>query len=175
MSERLAYIGLGSNVGDRLRTAVRALSLLQKSEKVTIQNVSSLYETEAIGYEAQGDFINGVAELSTHLPPMRLLRLLQDIEKRLGRTREFRWGPRTIDLDILLYGDLVYASDELTIPHREMQNRRFVLVPLAEIAQNYEVPGTRKRVSQLLADTADTSRVRLYMTSADVKEKLKEV
>ena len=175
MSEWLAYIGFGSNVGERLRTVLSALSLLQASPGLSICSVSSLYETEAVGYEKQADFINGVVAVFTRLRPLRLLRRLQTVEKRLGRMREIRWGPRTIDLDILLYGDLVLVSDELTIPHPEMQNRRFVLVPLAEIAQDDHVPGTGKRIGQLLAATTDKSRVDLFMTSADVKEKLKEV
>ncbi|MBN1464405.1 2-amino-4-hydroxy-6-hydroxymethyldihydropteridine diphosphokinase [candidate division KSB1 bacterium] len=158
-----------------MKAIVLALSSLNASPAIRMRNVSSLYETEAVGYKNQADFINGVVELSTSLTPVRLLRRLQQVEKMVGRTREIRWGPRTIDLDILLYDELFYASKELTIPHRELQNRRFALAPLAEIAQDHVVPGTGKSVIQLLKETADASRIRLLMTSVDFKQKLQEV
>ena len=171
----IVYIGFGSNVGDRQENVLNALLYLKKSPFISIQKVSSLYETEAVGYTEQSDFLNGVVEISTGTSPAQLLSFVQDIEKRLGRRRAVRWGPRTIDLDILLYGEKIVESDELVIPHKEMQNRSFVLVPLAEIAPAVVIPGTGKTVSQLLKDTTDSSRIQLYMTSADVKQKVKEV
>ena len=171
----VAYIGFGSNLGDRLKTVLNALAFIQSSPGILIQNLSSLYETKAVGYVEQPDFLNGAAEITTDLNPIELLRILQRIENKLDRIRIKRWGPRTIDLDILLFDDLVYESDELTIPHREIVNRRFVLQPLAEIAKDLAVAGTGRTVNQLLAHAKDTSGVRLFMTSVDVLQKLNEV
>jgi 2-amino-4-hydroxy-6-hydroxymethyldihydropteridine diphosphokinase len=171
----VVYIGFGSNVGDRQQNVFNALLELQKSPFVSIQKVSSFYETDPVGYTEQADFINGVVEIATDLSPAQLLSFVQGIEQKLGRTRTVRWGPRMIDLDILLYDETVLKSDELVIPHREMHKRRFVLGPLAEIAPDIMIPGTEKTVSQLLNDTTDSSRIQPVKTSADVEQKVKEV
>jgi len=129
-----AYIGLGSNLGEPLDNLRQALKLLRDSGQVRITKVSSVYLTEPVGYEDQAWFHNAVAEIGTALPPEELLKLLQDTEVRLGRVRLIRWGPRTVDLDILCYGDEKISTENLQAPHPRMTERAFVLAPLAEIA-----------------------------------------
>lgn len=152
-----AYIGLGSNVGDRAATCRRAVELLGRAGTVT--QVSSFYCTEPVGDQAQDDFVNAVVELETDLDPLGLLSACQAIENELGRVRERRWGPRTIDLDILLYGDRVVSEDRITVPHPFLPMRRFVLVPLAEIAPEVVHPLSGKTVKELLEGLDDPHRV----------------
>ena len=134
-----AYIGLGANLGDREANIKEALSELARSGCKPIR-VSSIYETAPVGFSDQPDFLNAVAELETSLRPRELLAVLGKIERRIGREETFKWGPRTIDLDILLYGDQTLAEDSLEIPHPEMHRRAFVLTPLAEIAPEVKHP-----------------------------------
>jgi 2-amino-4-hydroxy-6-hydroxymethyldihydropteridine diphosphokinase/dihydroneopterin aldolase/2-amino-4-hydroxy-6-hydroxymethyldihydropteridine diphosphokinase len=151
------YIALGSNMGDKMATCRRALDLLSRAGRVT--RVSSFYRTEPVGYPNQEDFINAVAELETSLSPLALLAACHVIEDDLGRSRLLQWGPRTIDLDILLYGDQVVNNSELTIPHPLMARRRFVLVPLCEIAPQATHPVICKTVADLLKELTDAHRV----------------
>ncbi len=151
------YIALGSNIGDKMATCRRALALLSKAGRIT--RVSSFYCTEPVGYPNQEDFINAVAEFETSLSPRALLAACHAIEDMLGRSRLVQWGPRTIDLDILLYGDQVVNNSELTIPHPLMAERRFVLVPLCEIAPQAKHPVIRKTAANLLKELADAHRV----------------
>ncbi len=136
-------MSLGSNLGDRPATLEEALTRLQASGEVRVVKRSSLYETAPIGKEDQPRFLNQVAEIDTALPPEALLDLIQGVEAGLGRTREVRWGPRTIDIDILLYGDKTIQTRRLTVPHPEMTRRRFVLEPLLEIAPQATMPDGR--------------------------------
>ena len=151
------YIGLGSNTGDKMATCHRALELLGKEGRVT--RVSSFYCTEPVGFPDQESFVNAVAEIETGLSPLALLATCHVIEDELGRRRLLRWGPRTLDLDILLYGDQVVNNTELMIPHPLMAARRFVLVPLCEIAPEARHPALNKTISQLLDELQDTHRV----------------
>jgi 2-amino-4-hydroxy-6-hydroxymethyldihydropteridine diphosphokinase len=128
-----AFIGLGSNLGDREATIRLALDDLARLPGTKLVKASSLYDTEPMGETRQPRFLNAVAEIETELPAARLLWNLKLIEKRLGRVRTHRWGPRTIDLDLLLYGDEVLSEPGLEVPHPEMLKRSFVLVPLVEI------------------------------------------
>jgi len=153
----IAYIGLGSNMGDKLAACRRALELLTRAGR--INRVSSFYCTEPVGYPDQEMFLNAVAELETDLSPLALLAACHVIEEELGRNRMFRWGPRTIDLDILLYGNQVVNTGELTIPHPLMAERRFVLTPLCEIAPAAVHPVSKKTVSHLLEELSDPHRV----------------
>ena len=153
----IAYIGLGSNMGDKMAACRRALDLLSRAGRVT--RVSSFYCTEPVGYPDQETFLNAVAELETDLSPLALLAACHVIEEELGRNRMFRWGPRTIDLDILLYGDQVTNTVELAIPHPLMSARRFVLTPLCELAPHAVDPVSKKTVSRLLKELDDPHRV----------------
>lgn len=147
----LVYIGLGANLGDRAATIRRALDLLAAGGDVEVEAVSSLRETDPVGYDDQPRFLNGAAALRTELAPRPLLERLQDMERRLGRDRSGpRFGPRTIDLDLLLYGSEQIDEPGLQIPHPRLQERRFVLEPLAELDERLEVPG-RGSVRALLA------------------------
>jgi 2-amino-4-hydroxy-6-hydroxymethyldihydropteridine diphosphokinase len=151
------YIGLGSNMGDRTGACRRALELLSRAGRVTA--VSSLYCTEPVGYREQEEFINAVAEIETELPPRDLLAVCQAIENELGRVRLVRWGPRAVDLDILLYGNTVIKMPDLLIPHPQLSLRGFVLVPLCEIAPHVVHPVLKKTVAHLLHVLKDTHRV----------------
>lgn len=130
----IAYIGLGSNLGDREKNIAKAINLLKQVKRIKVRKVSSLHETEPEGCKEQNKFLNGALELETSLSPRELLRVLQGIERKLGRKRVIKWGPRTIDLDILLYGDLKIDEENLKIPHPQMEKRDFVLIPLEEIS-----------------------------------------
>jgi 2-amino-4-hydroxy-6-hydroxymethyldihydropteridine diphosphokinase len=148
-----AFVGLGSNLGDREATILRALGRLQEEPGLVVVRVSSLRETDPVGYADQPRFLNGVVELETDLPARDLLSRLLAIERELGRTRGEGppLGPRTIDLDLLLYGDEVIAQAGLQIPHPRMHERRFVLEPLAEVAAEVVIPG-QGPVETLLAE-----------------------
>jgi 2-amino-4-hydroxy-6-hydroxymethyldihydropteridine diphosphokinase len=147
-----AYVGLGSNLGDRAGTLGRAVDLLGAEEGVTVVGVSRLHETEPVGVVDQPAFLNGAVAIDTELEPRALLARLLAIERVLGRNRASaeRWGPRTVDLDLLLYGDDVIAAPGLAVPHPHLHERRFALEPLAELDPELVVPG-RGPVSTLLA------------------------
>jgi 2-amino-4-hydroxy-6-hydroxymethyldihydropteridine diphosphokinase len=148
----IAYVGLGANLGDRERTLRRALALLDDREGVVVAAVSKLRETAPVGYVDQPPFLNGVARLETELAPRQLLRVLLDVELELGRDRSGpRFGPRTVDLDLLVYGDVELDEADLAVPHPRLHERRFALEPLAELAPGLVVPG-RGPVERLLAE-----------------------
>jgi 2-amino-4-hydroxy-6-hydroxymethyldihydropteridine diphosphokinase len=153
----IAYIGIGSNVGDRKVNCRKAFELLADTGRVI--SVSSLYYTEPLGYKEQDDFINAVVSVETDLSARELLDACRAIEGRLGRKRTLRWGPRTIDLDILLYGEQMINQPDLVIPHPLMATRKFVLAPLAEIAPELMHPVLHKTAKQLLRELKDTSTV----------------
>lgn len=129
-----AYIALGSNMGDREKYINTAVDRLNRERGCIVAAVSDLIETKPYGVTDQDDFLNGVLKLETYLTPHELLDLLHTIENESGRVRERRWGPRTLDLDIIFYDDLIMSDEELCIPHPDMHNREFVLKPLAQIA-----------------------------------------
>ena len=145
-----AYIGFGSNIGDRLQHIQNALHALSKAEGITLQEISSIYKTDPVGYEAQAEFLNGVVAIQTTLSPLSLLHTLKDIETAVGRQPRIRWGPREIDLDLLIYGDLCLETEKLVVPHPEMHLRRFVLVPFAEIAPDLVHPVLQESIQTLL-------------------------
>ncbi len=131
--EVTAYVALGSNIEDREAYLEQAIARLDESREIRVLARSSIYETEPVGYTEQACFLNMVLEVETTLTALDLLRSMLDIENRLGRSRDIHWGPRTIDLDLLLYGEEKISSPELIVPHPRMLERAFVLIPLADI------------------------------------------
>lgn len=152
-------MSIGSNVGDREGYLKSALIKLAKNS-VIIEKVSPIYETEPVGYKEQGKFLNAVVQTKTELKPHELLKVINTVEKELGRERLIRWGPRTIDIDILLYGDVTINDDDLKIPHERMWERAFVLVPLNDIAPNIVKGGMK--LSDIVESLPDKIGVRLY-------------
>lgn len=146
-----AYIAIGSNIGDRQKAMKDALNLIEK-EGIKVTKVSSFYETPPYGYTDQPPFLNGAIEVQTTLSARELLKTLLSIEKDLGRVRQFKWGPRTIDLDIIFFNNEIYNEPDLIIPHPDMQNRSFVLTPLNDICPNYLHPQLNKTIHTLLTD-----------------------
>ena len=145
-----AFVGIGSNLGDRETNLGRALDLLAAEDGIEIAAVSEIRETEPVGPVEQGPFLNGAARLETSLAARALLACLLAVENRLGRVREERWGPRTIDLDLLLYGDEQIDEPGLSVPHPRLHERRFALEPLADLDPGLEIPG-QGPLSTLLA------------------------
>ncbi len=148
-----AFLALGSNLGDRQANLDQALEAIQEHPRIELTQVSSFYETEPVGGPPNQDpYLNAVAEVETDLPPEELLAVLLEIEQKLGRVRRERYAPRTIDLDILLYGDRVIETETLTVPHPRMHTRGFVLEPFAEIAPSTVHPGLGVTIGQLWED-----------------------
>ena len=147
---KVVYLGLGSNMGDRKAMLKSALAGLD-GPALRLVRESSLYETEPIGFENQGWFLNQVAEFETELFPRQLLHRMQKVEVSLGRRRTIKNGPRTIDIDILLYGNLVMKTEELEIPHPRYRERRFTLAPLAELNPGLRDPVSHQTMAQMLA------------------------
>jgi 2-amino-4-hydroxy-6-hydroxymethyldihydropteridine diphosphokinase len=145
-----AFISLGSNLGDREGTLRGALRVLAGSGGVSAVKCSPFYATKPWGYTDQPDFLNAAACCETALEPLPLLKLLQGIEQSFHRERHFRYGPRTLDLDLLLYDARIMESPELTLPHPRMTQRAFVLVPLCDLKADLEIPGTGKTAAQHL-------------------------
>ena len=144
-----AYIGLGSNMGDKWDNINEALKKMSLDDDIKVIEVSTLIETRPYGYEEQDDFLNGAVHITTLYSPSELLKCLSEFENLAGRKREIHWGPRTLDLDILFYDDIILDTRELTIPHFDMINRDFVLKPLNEIAPWLRHPVLNKTVAQL--------------------------
>jgi 2-amino-4-hydroxy-6-hydroxymethyldihydropteridine diphosphokinase len=160
----VVYIGFGSNVGDRVDFCDRAVTLLSLLPHSQVTGISLLYEAEPVRDGASpgdGWFLNGVVQLETDVTPKSLLGVLREIERSLDRDQDNRSGPRTIDLDILFYGERVIDDPDLTIPHPRLHQRRFVLMPLSELDPLLVHPVRRRSVNQMLAEAGDSSEVRL--------------
>jgi 2-amino-4-hydroxy-6-hydroxymethyldihydropteridine diphosphokinase len=165
VSPKTVYISLGSNLGNRAAMLAHAIAAMN-SAGIRVARQSSFYITEPVGTPGQAWFLNAAAEAETSLLPLQLLHALLKIERELGRRRITPHGPRTIDLDILFYGSSVIYSTELEVPHPRLTQRRFVLVPLAQIAPEFRHPTLHKSITQLLAETPDRSEVRLWHAAA---------
>jgi 2-amino-4-hydroxy-6-hydroxymethyldihydropteridine diphosphokinase len=155
----IAYIGIGSNKGDKISQCEKAISDILSVNHHKLIATSSLFKTQPIGYTAQDSFVNGVIKIETELDPRELLQTLKTIEARLGRTETFRWGPREIDLDILFYDDREELLEELQIPHPRLHERQFVLIPLVEIDQNLIHPVLKKTLGTLLGNLKEDQGV----------------
>ncbi len=153
------YLALGTNVGDREENLRRAITLLDDSG-IDIKSLSALYETEPVDYLDQSWFLNAVLEAETTLEPLALLKVMRGIEQAMGSKKAFAKGPRLIDLDILLYGNQTIKTTELQVPHPRMLDRKFVLVPLVEIAPNFRHPTWAGGARQMLDKCPDSSEVR---------------
>ena len=147
------YIGLGSNVGDRVRFMREAIHKLEHLEGFTVLKASHFYETDPIGMKDQGKFLNAVVEGEVKLAPYLLLWSIEEIEKQIGRQDRGKWGPREIDLDLLFYGNTVHEGDDLTLPHARLHERDFVLVPLAELNEELVHPKLNKSIKTLLEES----------------------
>jgi 2-amino-4-hydroxy-6-hydroxymethyldihydropteridine diphosphokinase len=154
------FIGLGSNLGDRENYLHQALTELTRLERTTVKQYSSVYETEPVGIKEQPQFLNMVTELDSELPPQVLLQELKKIERTIGRTHNKHWGPREIDLDLLYYDKGVFHNEQLHVPHPEIAHRKFILVPMKEIASDFYDPLRHLNMEELLLRCSDTSAVR---------------
>jgi 2-amino-4-hydroxy-6-hydroxymethyldihydropteridine diphosphokinase len=164
MGRETVFIGFGSNIGDRVDFCDRAVTLLSLLPHSQLSGVSLLYETEPVNDHAQpgdGWFLNGVVQLETDVTPKSLLAILREIECSLGRDEEDRSGPRTIDLDILFYGQRIIDEPDLVVPHPRMHRRRFVLMPLSELDPLFVHPLLQRTISQLLDEAGKQPEVRL--------------
>ena len=152
-------VGLGSNVGDRLGFLQKAVHELERTQGISVTSISCVYETEPVGKKNQPQFLNAAIELSCSVSALQLYMRMKEIERLIGRTPAERWGPREIDLDLLYFDDAVIESLTFIIPHREASNRRFVLVPLSEIAADFVDPAKKCSVRTLLECCSDTCEV----------------
>lgn len=158
-----AYIGLGSNMGDRRQYLQAAITLLQQHPAIRLERASSIYETAPVGYTEQPSFLNMVIAVQTSLSPEELLQVMLETERTLGRVRDIRWGPRTVDLDLLLQGTEKVNSPDLELPHPRMWERAFVLIPLREVWVDSGLEGGwTKRIEQALTAVKGKEDVRLW-------------
>ncbi|KGP71820.1 2-amino-4-hydroxy-6-hydroxymethyldihydropteridine diphosphokinase [Pontibacillus yanchengensis] len=153
-----AYIALGSNIHPRYKFISEAINQLASHSQIEVIQSSAIYETVPVGYTEQGDFLNAVIKIQTNLASVDLLSYCQSIEQELGRERSVEWGPRTIDLDILLFNQENIETEQLIVPHPRLHERAFVLVPLYDIDSHLYIPGYKKTVQQLLSELADDEK-----------------
>lgn len=164
-----AYLGFGSNKGERISFIETALNEIDKIEKTEVVKCSSVYETEPWGIKDQGDYLNSTAEIKTELSAVELLKALKEIESRTGRTVTSKWSEREIDIDLLFYGNEILNNEIIQVPHAEIENRNFVLIPMKEIAPDHIHPVLNKSISELLSETSDDLKVTKYTLSKSDK------
>jgi len=155
----IAYIGLGSNLGRRENYLRKSLAQLGQLRGIDILKISSLYQSEALGGPPQGRFLNAVVKVNVSLLPLELLQKMKAIEKKLGRTRNRKWGPRTIDLDLLTYGHKILKKQKLVVPHPRYHLRRFVLEPFCQLSPHFRHPTLRKETRTLLDQLTSTGQI----------------
>lgn len=168
--EAFAFLGLGSNIGDRLGHLQEAVELLDLRPGIRVDAVSSVYETDPVGGPEQDPFLNMAVRVATRRSPRRLLAACQAVEQALGRKRTVRWGPRTIDVDILLYGDRTIATRRLVVPHPRLTERPFALIPLMEVAPGTKLPDGRS-LGTVLGGLAPIEGVRMVGSQVHVPER----
>lgn len=151
-----AYLGLGTNMGDRIEYITSACEILSNNENIKIINKSNIYETKAWGYTDQADFLNLCLEIETSLDEYKLLETCQEVEQKLNRERIIRWGPRTIDVDILFFNDIILDNENLSLPHPRISERAFVLIPLMDLNKNLLIKG--KVISEYLNSLTNEER-----------------
>ena len=161
-----AYLGLGANLGDPQKTLSQALRELAKHPKIKLTQASSLYQTAPVGVVDQPDFLNAVVRIETALPPDALMTAVPSVEKKLGRVRTIRWGPRVIDIDVLLYGAREIETPLIMVPHPRMRERAFVMTPLAEIAPSLTVPGEGRNAAKIASELPEKNSVKIIGTFA---------
>jgi 2-amino-4-hydroxy-6-hydroxymethyldihydropteridine diphosphokinase len=157
-----AYIALGSNIGNREEYLKNAIKKINSHSFIEVEDISSIYETNPIGYTDQDKFLNMVIKVNTDLTAFELLNVLQEIERLLNRKREVKWGPRTLDLDILLYNHENIEAEQLIIPHPRMHERAFVLIPLYELCKNIIIPTIEEPLSTIIDQLQDKEGVRIW-------------
>lgn len=160
--ENTAFIALGSNIGNRYDNMAKAIQILTNHPGIQLVNKSSIYETDPIGYEDQDLFLNMVIEVKTVLNANELLDTCLKTEQELGRKREIRWGPRTIDLDILTFNDENIETEKLIVPHPRMLERAFVMIPLFEINPDIHISGMKKPLRAYMVELQDKEGVRIW-------------
>ena len=153
-----AYLGLGSNLGNREKNLNDCIEKIKTLKGIKLLSASRFYETEPVGGPPQPGYLNAAIAIETHLSPQKLLKRLQEVESSFGRLRDVKWGPRTLDIDILLYGNEIVTDDDLIIPHTMMHERLFVLKPLCEIAADVKHPILNKTIAELLTSLKVDSR-----------------
>ncbi len=158
--KNIAYIALGSNIGDKLYFIKLAVSKINQNENCGIIETSSVYETKPYGNKDQDNFLNATVKIRTDFQLLELLDFLKGLERELGRQKSSKWGPREIDLDLLFYNNAVYSDERLTVPHREIEHRDFVLVPLCEIASEFIHPALNKKICDICISDSETSIIR---------------
>jgi 2-amino-4-hydroxy-6-hydroxymethyldihydropteridine diphosphokinase len=157
------YLGLGSNIGEREKYILNAIEMISQSEKCEIKKVSSLYETTPYGAEGQENYLNAAAEICSEFSVTELFTFVKLVEERAGRKKtDISWAPREIDVDILFYNNLIYSDDKLTVPHKEILLRDFVIVPLIEIAAGFVHPVIKKRLNEFDLAGIETHIIRKY-------------
>ncbi len=152
IKKNTAFLSLGSNLGNKLLFLKKAINEILNNKNIELLKVSSIYKTPPVGFENQDYFLNGVIKINTTFSPFELLKFLQNIEKNLGRKRIIKWGPRTIDIDIIFYSNWIIDRNNLQIPHPLMHERAFVLIPFNEIESDFIHPLLNKSVSTLLSE-----------------------
>ncbi|MBU7594063.1 2-amino-4-hydroxy-6-hydroxymethyldihydropteridine diphosphokinase [Metabacillus halosaccharovorans] len=157
-----AYIALGSNIGDREQYLIDAIKKIHNYSNIKVVNISSIYETDPVGYTDQDEFLNMVISINTDLTAFQLLSVLQETEKQLNRKRDIRWGPRTLDLDILLFNYENIEAEQLIVPHPRMHERAFVLIPLFELNQDVKIPSIDEPISTIIDQLHDKEGVRIW-------------
>lgn len=168
--ENVVYLSLGSNLGDRLAFLKFGVKRLGQDVNISIIKCSSIYETAPVGLTEQPNFLNMVVELQTIYQPLELLKATQAIQQKSGREFKIRWGPRTLDLDILLFNQENIEMDELSVPHPRMHERGFVIIPLRELAPSLYIPSVNKSVQQVYEELLDKEGVRFWKNPFGVEE-----